>query len=97
MPWRRLRSTVLDHDDRVVDDDADRQHQAEQREVVEAEAHRQHHGEGADQRDRDGEDRDHRRAPGLQEQDDHDHDQATASKIVSITASTDSWTNSVGL
>ena len=28
----------LDDDDRVVDDDADRQHQAEQRQVVEAEA-----------------------------------------------------------
>ena len=25
---------VLDHDDRVIDDDADRQHQAEQRQVV---------------------------------------------------------------
>ena len=30
---------VLDHHDRVVDHDADGQHQAEQREVVEAEAH----------------------------------------------------------
>ena len=29
---------VLDHDDGVVDDDADRQHQAEQRQVVQAEA-----------------------------------------------------------
>ena len=28
----------LDHDDGVVDDDADRQHQAEQRQVVQAEA-----------------------------------------------------------
>ena len=28
----------LDHHDRVVDDDADRQHQAEQRQVVQAEA-----------------------------------------------------------
>ena len=29
---------VLHHDDRVIDDDADRQHQAEQRQVVEREA-----------------------------------------------------------
>ena len=31
----------LDDDDGVVDDDADRQHQAEQRQVVQAEAQRQ--------------------------------------------------------
>ena len=31
---------VLDHDDRIVDDDADRQHQAEQRQHVEREAER---------------------------------------------------------
>ena len=66
---------VLDHDDRVVDDDADRQHQPEQRQIVEAEAQRRHDGEGADQRDRDRHDRDDRRAPGLQEQDHHDDDQ----------------------
>ena len=47
---------VLDHDDGVVDDDADRQHQAEQRQLVEREAERRQHGEGADQRDRDGDD-----------------------------------------
>ena len=66
---------VLDHDDRVVDDDADREHEAEQGQVVEAEAHSQHDGEGADQRDRDGDDRDHRRAPSLQEEDDDEHDE----------------------
>ena len=40
----------LDHHDRVVDDDADRQHQPEQREIVQAEADGRHHGERADDR-----------------------------------------------
>ena len=47
----------LDHDDGVVDDDADRQHQRQQRDGVGREAERQHDGEGADQRDRHGDDR----------------------------------------
>ena len=66
---------VLHHDDGVVDHDADRQHQAEQREVVEREAEQAHHEERADQRDRDGDDRYDGGAPGLQEQDDHQHHQ----------------------
>ena len=37
-PCVEIALDVLDHDDRVVDDDADRQHQAEQRQVVEREA-----------------------------------------------------------
>ena len=45
---------VLDDDDGVVDHDADRQHQAEQRQIVEREAERRHQEEGADQRHRDG-------------------------------------------
>ena len=35
-PCAQVALDVLDHDDGVVDDDADRQHQAEQRQVVEA-------------------------------------------------------------
>ena len=66
---------VLDHDDGVVDHDADRQHQAEQRQVVQREAEQRHEEERADQRDRDGDDRDDGGAPGLQEQDDDQHDQ----------------------
>ena len=67
---------VLDHDDRVVDHDADREHQAEQRQRVDGEAEQQQHGESADDRDGHGEQRDHRGAPGLQEQHhDHDHEQ----------------------
>ena len=62
---------VFDHHDRVVDHDADREHEAEQREIVDRESERRHHGEGADQRHRDGDDRNDRRPPALQE---HQHD-----------------------
>ena len=66
---------VLDHDDGVVDHDADRQHQTEQRQGVERNAGGRHDGERADQRHRDGEDGNDRGPPGLQEQDHHEHDQ----------------------
>ena len=66
---------VLDHDDGVVDHDADRQHQREQRHGVGGEADSQQDGEGADQADRHGDDRDDRRAQAAQEQEDHDHHQ----------------------
>ena len=65
------RSTFLDHDDRVVDHDADRQHQSEQRQVVEREPQQVEHRAGADERHRHGDERDHARPPALQE---HDHD-----------------------
>ena len=44
---------VLEHDDRVVDHDADRQRHAEQRHRVERVAGEPHEAEGRDQRDRD--------------------------------------------
>ena len=66
---------ILDHDDRVVDHDADREHQSEQRQIVERESEQAHHEEGADQRDRNRDDRDHRRPPGLQEQHDDENDE----------------------
>jgi hypothetical protein len=66
---------VLDHDDRVVDHDADRQHQAEQGQHIDREAQQPQHREGADDRHRHGEQRDDRGAPGLQEQHDDQHDQ----------------------
>ena len=66
---------ILDDDDRVVDDDADRQHQPEQRQIVQREAERGEHRKGADQRHRDRHDRDDRGAPGLQKQDDDDDDE----------------------
>ena len=45
---------ILDHDDGVVDDDADGEHQRQQRHRVGGEAHGQHDREGADQRHRNG-------------------------------------------
>ena len=66
---------ILDHHDRVVDHDADRQHQAEEGQHVEREAEPVEHGERADQRHRDGDDRNDRHAPGLQEDDDDDDHQ----------------------
>jgi len=46
---------VLDHHDRIVHHDSDRQHQPEkEREIVERIAEHGHDGEGADDGDRDG-------------------------------------------
>ena len=65
----------LDHDDGVIDDKADGQHQSEQRERVDGEAERREDDERADERDRHGEQRDECRAPALQEYvDDQDHE-----------------------
>ena len=66
---------ILDHDDRVVDHDADREHEAEQRKIVDAKTERGHRREGADQRHRDGRDRDDRRPPALQKYQHDDDDQ----------------------
>ena len=66
---------VLDHHDRVIHDDADREHEAEQREIVEREAQRRQHGERADERHGNRDQRDDRRAPVLQEHDHDEHDQ----------------------
>ena len=62
---------VLDHDDGIVDHDADREHQRQQRDRVGRIADRQHHGEGADDRHRHGDQRDERR-PQLAEKQEHD-------------------------
>ncbi len=72
---RDIALDVLDHDDGVIDHDADRQHQPEQRQIVEREAERRHEEERADQRYRYGDQRNDRRAPGLQEHDHHQHDE----------------------
>ena len=62
---------VFHHHDRVVDHDADREHEPEQGQVVDRESERRHHGKGADQRYRNGDDGNDRRPPALQE---HQHD-----------------------
>jgi hypothetical protein len=51
---------VLEHDDGVVDDEADGEHQSKQRQRVDGEAERVHQRKGADQRHRDGDQRDQR-------------------------------------
>ena len=71
---RHVALDVLDHDDGVVDDDADRQDQAEHRQVVDRDAEGGEDREGAEQRYRDGDHGNDRRPPALQEhEDDADH------------------------
>ena len=65
----------FDHDDRVVDHDADGEHQGQQRDCIGREAHGQHDGEGADQGNRHGDDRDDRGAEVAEKDEDDDADQ----------------------
>ena len=62
---------VLHDDDRVVDHQADRQHQPAHRQRVDREPEGGHHRERGDQRDRDRDHRDDRGAEALEE---HEHD-----------------------
>ena len=66
---------ILDNHDGVVDHDADREDQTEQRQIIDRESERGHHREGADQRHRDRDDRDDRRPPPLQEHQHNDDDE----------------------
>ncbi len=66
---------VLHHHDRVVDDDADRQHHRQQGDGVGRVAERQQHREGADQADRHRDGRDDGGAQVAQEQEHHEHHQ----------------------
>ena len=66
---------ALDHDDGVVDHDADREHDREQRRQVDGEAERRHRRERADDGDGHGGRRHQHRAPVLQEHQDHDQHQ----------------------
>ena len=64
----------LDHDDGIVDDETDRQHQPEERQSVDREAQQRKDGERSDQRHRHGQQRNQRRPPALQkDEDDEDH------------------------
>ena len=65
----------LDHDDGVVDDDADGEHEAEHRQRVHREAEHREEDERADQRHGHGEERDDRRPQVLQEDEHHQRDQ----------------------
>ena len=66
---------VLDHDDGVVDENADRQHHAEHRQHVDGIAGRHQRRAGAEQRHRHHDGRDDGVADVLQEQEHHDEDQ----------------------
>ena len=58
---------ILDHDDGIVDDDADGEHQRQQGHGIGGVADEKHHGEGADDRDRHGDQRNERRAEFAEE------------------------------
>ncbi len=74
---------VLEHDDRVVDDDADHQRQREHRHLVEREARAPAMTrEGADDRRRDGDGGDERRAEVAQEDEDDDRGEDAAENEV---------------
>src|ERR1700674_2319707 len=66
---------VLDHDDGVVDDEADRDRQSHQREVTETVAEFVQYSEGTDQRQRYGDGRNNGGPEIAQEYEDHHHDQ----------------------
>ena len=66
---------IFEHDDRVIDDEADRQHQREQRQCIDRESERIHQAERADQRHRNSDDRNQRGTQAAQEEKDHEHDQ----------------------
>ena len=67
---------VLDHDDRIVHDDAGGEHDAEERQRVDGEAEQLDERERADERHRNRDRRNDRAAPVLQEQEHHEDDEA---------------------
>ena len=65
----------LDHDDRIIDDETDREHETEERERIDAKAEKRKEHERANERHGHGAERDQGRAPALQEEKDHnDHE-----------------------
>ena len=67
---------VLDHDDRVIDHQPDRQDEAAQGERVDREAESRHHRKRRHERDRDRQHGNHRGAHALQkDEDDDEHEQ----------------------
>ena len=67
---------VFHHDDRVIDDETDRQHDREEREQVQGEPEELHKEQRADERDRDRHDRhDHGSHRAEEQKDHHHHDQ----------------------
>ena len=65
----------FDHDNGVVDDDADGHHQSEERDEVDGDAHHLHQEEGSDEGDRNRERRDECRPDVAQEDENHQRDE----------------------
>ena len=86
---------VLQHHDRVVDDDADRQHQPEQRQIVQREAQQQHDRERADQRHGHVDQRQDHASQSCRNSSTTIATRITASRSVLKTSATDSRTNGV--
>ena len=69
---------VLEHHDRIVDDEADREDERHHRQVVEAEVQHLHDGERAEDRERQRERGNQRRRAVVQEQEDDADDEQPA-------------------
>ena len=69
---------VLEHDDRIVDDEADAENQGEQGQQVDRVAECIESDKGGDQADRHGHGRNQGRTRAAEEQEDHQHDQHAA-------------------
>ena len=73
LPMLHVTHDVLAHDDRIVDEDADGERQAEQRHRVQREAAGEHGDERRDHRHRQRQAGDDRRAPRVEEQEHREH------------------------
>ena len=71
IPLFQIALDILDHDDGIVDDNSDREHQSEKRQIVERIAQHGEHGESPHQRYRYRQHRNDRCAGLLQEHHDH--------------------------
>src|SRR5262249_54649340 len=71
---------ILDNDDSAVDHDANRQHQAEKRQIVDRNAQREENRECAEERYRNRDHRDDGGAPALQKKEDHTDDEENRDK-----------------
>ena len=75
MPIVNVSLDVLDHDDRIVHDEARRQRDAEERQRVDREAEELHERERADERHGNRDRRNERRPPVLKEEEHDEHDE----------------------
>ncbi len=86
---------ALDDDDGIVDDNADREHDGEQRREIDREPHRRHRSEGTDNGHRHRRGRHQHRPPILQEHQDNNENQDGGLDQVLLDLDMACWTNSV--